>query len=141
MSRRKVMTSGTLLGAAHLLDVVLPLVRNVAIARFMEPREFALSLMLTTVMAIAELVTDTGLSQMAVKVDPSRTRACGTLQSLALLRALFVGGALAAVFINQNEGSRRPDLYAVGAMRTSNGSDGYFAGHSGHYRVTVRYRL
>ncbi|MBA7561589.1 hypothetical protein ES708_03228 [subsurface metagenome] len=97
MSRRGVVASGALLGVAHLLDVVLPLLRNVAIARLMEPREFALSLMLTTVVVIAELVTDTGLSQMAVKVDPSRTRARGTLQSLAVLRALLVGGALAVV--------------------------------------------
>jgi len=47
--------------------------------------------------------------------------------------AVGFGGALAAVFINQDKGNRRPDLYGVGAMRTSNGSDGFFAGHSGYY--------
>ena len=47
--------------------------------------------------------------------------------------AIGLGGAVAAVFINQDASSRRPDLYGVGAMRTSNGTDGYFAGHSGHY--------
>ena len=48
--------------------------------------------------------------------------------------AIGGGAAVVPVFINLPEdGEGRPDIWAVGAMRTSNGSQALFAGHSGYW--------
>lgn len=93
-NRRRV-RSGALLGLAQACEILLPFVRNVAIAHLMAPREFALSLTLSTIVAIAELTTDIGTSQLALKVDLSDARGRGTLHTLAILRATAVGAGIA----------------------------------------------
>ena len=54
-----------------------------------------------------------------------------------LLPNLPWGGeaALALVFIQMIDGNARPNVSAVGAVRTSNGTEGLFflGGHSGYY--------
>jgi PST family polysaccharide transporter len=81
------MHAAAALSLAHGLEMVLPLVRNIAMARLMEPREFALALALSTVVAMAELVGDLGLPQYALKHDIGDERARGTLHALAALRS------------------------------------------------------
>jgi len=83
--------SSAFLGIAHLTEAALPFVRNVTIARLMEPREFALSLTLSTIVAIVELVTDVGIPQLAVKLDARAVRARNTLHTIAAGRAIGVG--------------------------------------------------
>lgn len=91
------MRSGALLGVSHTLETIMPFVRNVALARMLEPREFALALALTTVAAIAELTTDVGLPQYALKGELSDARFRGTLHTLALIRASVIGLIIASV--------------------------------------------
>ncbi|WP_052573387.1 BamA/TamA family outer membrane protein [Haloferula sp. BvORR071] len=48
--------------------------------------------------------------------------------------AVGAGAAIVPVFINLPEnGEGKPDIWGVGGMRTSNGSEALFAGHSGYW--------
>ncbi|HWS25123.1 MAG TPA: BamA/TamA family outer membrane protein [Xanthomonadales bacterium] len=48
--------------------------------------------------------------------------------------AVGIGGALGLVFIDKGQGGNRPDISAVGGMRTDNGTDGLFLGDSRYWR-------
>lgn len=48
--------------------------------------------------------------------------------------AVGAGAAVVPIFITlPKEGKGKPDIWAAGAMRTSNGSQGYFGGYSGYF--------
>ena len=89
--------SGALLGVAHGVELSFPFARNVVMARFMEPREFALAITLTSIVGIAELATDIGVPQFAVRTDLADRDGRGTLHALAASRAVMVGVAIAAL--------------------------------------------
>ena len=93
------MRSNALLGLAHIIETALPFLRNVALVRLMEPREFALSLTLSTIVAIAELATDLGASSYAVKMDEDDRAALDTLHAIAVLRAALAGSAVALLAV------------------------------------------
>jgi PST family polysaccharide transporter len=82
--------SKTWLGLAHIAETALPFVRNIALARLLEPREFALALALASVVGMAEMVGDVGLPQYALRADAANARFRNTLHSLALLRSFFL---------------------------------------------------
>jgi PST family polysaccharide transporter len=96
---RRSVRSGALLGLAQTFEMLLPFVRNIAIAHLMAPREFALSLTLSTIVAIAELTTDIGTSQMALKFDLGDARGRGTLHAFTVLRATAIGGGIALLSV------------------------------------------
>lgn len=91
--------SSAVLGLAHILQTALPFLRNVALVRLMEPREFALSLTLSTIVAIAELTTDFGANNYAVKIEDQDRRSLDTLHAIAVLRAALAGAALALLAV------------------------------------------
>lgn len=90
MLHRHLISSGALFGVAHLFEAALPFIRNVAVAYLMAPREFALSFAISTVAALAEMMTDMGLAQMAVRYELENARARATLHALAAIRGLLV---------------------------------------------------
>lgn len=47
--------------------------------------------------------------------------------------AVGAGLAVVPVFINKPAGGGKPDIAGAGAMRTSNGSEGFFGGYSGYF--------
>src|SRR5262245_57995288 len=46
--------------------------------------------------------------------------------------AVGYGAIVAPIFVRQDPGGGRPDIYGAGAFATDNGSEGYFAGYSGY---------
>ena len=98
-SRRFLRGGGALLGVAHLVEATLPFARNIALARLLEPHEFALSLALAAVYGIAEMASDIGLPQYALRCDPSDRAFRNTLHSLALMRSFVIGTLIAAAAV------------------------------------------
>jgi O-antigen/teichoic acid export membrane protein len=73
-----------LLAFASLTNILFPFGRGIALARLLTPRDFGLAITATIVMSVAELITDMGITQMAVKADAARD--IDTLHSLAVVR-------------------------------------------------------
>lgn len=97
-SGQKFLASGMLL-AANVIEAILPLIRNIALARLMQPDEFGLAISLAVVLGVLEVLTDFGLPVFAVRKTNilSTPEAMGTLHSLALIRATILGLILVAV--------------------------------------------
>lgn len=91
---RFLQTSSAALGLAHLLESTLPFIRNIALARLLEPREFALALALAAIVGMTEMISDVGLPQYALRAGIEDSRFRNTLHSLALIRASVIGGLI-----------------------------------------------
>jgi O-antigen/teichoic acid export membrane protein len=98
VAKRALRSSAPLL-AANLLEAILPFVRNIALAHLIAPQEFGLAISLSVVLGMIEVLTDFGLPIFAVRKTAAvpSTAMMGTLQSLALIRAMVLGLVLTAV--------------------------------------------
>jgi O-antigen/teichoic acid export membrane protein len=85
--------SGAPLVGANLLEVILPLLRNLALARLLAPEQLGLVFSLTIVSSIIEVSCDFGLPVYAVRAPGKRLsdETLKTLHSLALIRSMIVG--------------------------------------------------
>lgn len=82
-----------------LAEVLLPFLRNVALARLLSPHEFGLAVTLSVVWGILEQVTDIGIQFSAVRPPGNAPahRYYATLHSLAAIRGTFLLVVLIAV--------------------------------------------
>ncbi len=84
--------SGAALAAANLLEVILPLLRNLALARLIVPEQLGLVFSLTIVTMVIEVSGDFGLPVYAVRTQGGLSdQVLKTLHSLALIRSTIVG--------------------------------------------------
>ena len=87
--------SSLLLGLANLTDVATSLVRGVGFAHLLSPEQFGLAITVSIIGGIVDLITDLGITPLAVR-SSTRTE-LNTLHSLAMIRALLTGSAVAAL--------------------------------------------
>ncbi|MFE1601540.1 oligosaccharide flippase family protein [Methylobacterium sp. ID0610] len=91
--------ANSVLAFATLAEVLLPFLRNVALARLLDPHNFGLAVTFSVVWGILEQVTDIGIVFSAMRhpgaAHPDRYYA--TLHSLAVLRASFLFIVLTAL--------------------------------------------
>ncbi len=87
------------MAGANLLEVILPLLRNLVLARLIAPEQLGLVFSLTIVSSIIEVSCDFGLPVYAVRT-PGRDLSedtLKTLHSLALIRSTIVGLVIMAI--------------------------------------------
>jgi len=108
--------SGAVLAFAHLYEPVSAMLRSLILARVLPVEEFALAFALSSVIALAEMISDVGLQPQALRMSVHAGRARGTLHSLGFMRAsalaLLVVAAsplVAALF-------HRPDAWLAFAL-------------------------
>ncbi len=89
------MRSGKLLAAAYVFEPGMSALRALVLAWLMPPEEFALTFLLSTIVAFAEMSTDIGLNQQVLRSRIENPAERGTLHSIAALRAC----GLAAILI------------------------------------------
>ncbi|MCW6509566.1 oligosaccharide flippase family protein [Lichenifustis flavocetrariae] len=85
--------SSLILAVSSICNVLFPLIRGVCLAHLLTPAEFGLAVTVTIVSGIAELVTDLGIGQMAIKSGDSKSLA--TLHSIAVIRGALLGCMIA----------------------------------------------
>lgn len=99
MSRRRTAAlQGSGLFMASIGETLVPLVRNIVLARMIAPHEFGLAITLAVVIGVIEVLSDFGIPVFIARRPrhlPSQAT-LDTLHSLALLRSLLIGIVLAA---------------------------------------------
>ncbi|MGN8119629.1 oligosaccharide flippase family protein [Labrys sp. 22185] len=86
------LASSTPLLLANLVETLVPLLRNIALAHLLPPEQFGLAISLAVVLGLIEVLSDFGLPIFAVRKPdalPSAT-ALATLHSLALIRSAWL---------------------------------------------------
>ncbi len=92
-SQRRRSFSSLLLGLSNISETVLPLVRGMVLARLLQPDQFGLAITVTIVASIAELVSELGVNQMALRFGIGEH--LSTLHSLAAIRGIILGCIIA----------------------------------------------
>lgn len=79
--------------AANLVDMAMPFLRSVALARLISQDQFGLAVSLTVVISMVEMIADFGIPISAVRrpEDVPLERTYATLHTIALVRACVIG--------------------------------------------------
>ena len=86
-------SSSLLMAVSNMGDFALPLTRGICLARLLQPAEFGLAISVTVIASVAELITDLGVNQMAVRNGTPET--ISTLHSISVIRGLMLAVAIA----------------------------------------------
>ncbi|MDX7952331.1 oligosaccharide flippase family protein [Lichenihabitans sp. Uapishka_5] len=89
MTRLKKIPSSLLLGIANITDVGSALFRGIALAHLLAPEQFGLAITVSVVAGIVELITDLGITPLAVRSNSAKELA--TLHAISILRGGIVG--------------------------------------------------
>ena len=95
---RSIVASAPLL-VANVIEALVSLLRNIALAHLIAPKEFGLAISLSAVIGILEVLTDFGLPVYAVRksINLPDHVVMATVQSLVILRAAFLAAILFAI--------------------------------------------